>query len=660
MRVRRAEGGVGSGKVQAGIRPTAVASRTGAGAGRAATQTQTQTAHGRSSSAMTSAYPGMTLPLTRASESRLRPGPSVSFGGTSGHALDALGSGALRSQATTMPHRAPDVALPGSSHATVTYPGMPPFVAHSLESSLPPEPSAASRSTIGLGFGDVGPTMANTDDAQSARLLFVPGGFPLAFSPAVSRTLSDESATRHHPAINESVPAADPTNTTQSPATDALASHLTAPDASHPTRPGRPQLRKNNSLGLMGTLDSMRPPSLEPTSAFAHVPPMIAKSAADPSAHSQVGVSSRLRPSHGDDSGGAGSRVSQQSMATDLVPPRTQWSSSQGIYVPLMPLPLVTPASSPQSRQADSIPPTPEIGGPSVIGDLAADKTASTEPRPPPARTSPEKQVGRVLTNESAAESTDPSELDNVPTLSVTASKDDSRSQDRWRKLAERPVAPVQATRAVRPGQRTVPAESVERAQTMRTTSGGRSRVQAIKATAALATSRVPAEQQKGVQAESSIADKSDVEESAAFTSGPSETAMKKENNRKRKEPPTSIPTRPTRRGINMSIARPPTARAVRPVIPAIVGAHREFALPEAMIAEVTPVRRARVSSAAASQALGSPTKKRKKNSGLADTGSGMTSTAPPEDENVQGRARRRSTRARSQAPRDSKYRILQ
>lgn len=714
-RIGRAERAQGSGTVQAGKRPasqhpsprgsastyarttgrlaraavagepTAAASRGTLGVGPPATRSGATTgrptsAHGHaSSSAMASAYPGRALPLAHSPESSIRPGPSAAFGGTFGHGPPrAPGSDASGTDATTVPHRAAGMAVPvrgqaatrstqeqtgpstrdGSAYAPSTYPGMPPFLAHSPESGLPTQSFAASRSVFGLGFGDVGEATASTDDdTPSARLLFVPGGFPLAFSPAVvSRTRSDDRATRQHPPpTNESVPTVDPSKTSQSPATDASTSHLAVPGASQHARPGRPLLRKNNSLGLMGTLDSMRSPSLEPTSAFAHAPPMIAKSAVDPSAHSLVGVASRLRPSHGDDPGGAaGAQVGQLPVSTESEPPRTQWSSSQGIHVPLMPLPLVTPASSPQIRQADSMPPTPEIGGPSVSRDPAAVETASTAQRPPPAITSPEEKVASVIPNESAAESSDLSELDNVPTSSVTALKNDSRSKDGWRVLVERPIAHAQATRAVRPGQRTIPAESIERARAIRTTSVATASVQALKERAALSSARGPAEQEKDVKKKPSVADESILRVPAASTADLHiETATDKGNIRKRKEPPTSIPTRPTRRGINMATVRPPTERAVRPVIPAIVGAHREFALPETMIAEVTPVRRARVSSAAASQALASPTKKRKKNSGLADTGSAMTSAAPSEDESVQARARRRSTRTRSQAPRD-------
>ncbi|GHJ88822.1 hypothetical protein NliqN6_5224 [Naganishia liquefaciens] len=508
--------------------------------------------------------------------------------------------------------------------------------------------------TVGLGFGDV--------DVSSAKSLFVPGGLPLAFSPAVGRTVHDERPTGQDPPRRDH--AAPPQDHVGAPLQDIPTSttpRLTIPD----TRLARPQLRKNNSLGLMTTLDSMRSPSLEPTGAFAHVPPLMGKpgehpAGEHPTGNAQVGVPSRLRPSPSEEDDRAGVRPSDDAANTEGWPPsRTQWSSSRGVYVPLMPLPLVTPASSPQIRQAESIPPTPEIGGPTSAENAEPDD-ATHQQAPPMTESMPVKASEMARSNEKQpGESIDLSDLDDKPTASVTTttSKIGSTARAGSRNTVQRPPAPVPAMRAVRPVQSAKPSVTVERARAIRAASVPRSGIQATRQRPTLASASASAEQGNDVQVKPNVAvDPPGRRPAVKTAAGPSasETAAEKANARKRKEPPQDIPIRPQRRGGLQvsSTVRPPAQRAVRPVIPAIVGAHREFSLPEAMIAQVTPVRRMRASSIVPAPTLGSPSKKRKKNSGLAETGSAVTSAAPSEDETGEGRARRKSTRARSRAVR--------
>lgn len=531
------------------------------------------------------------------------------------------------------------------------YPSMTDLLAHPHASRIvQPEPSASSGSTFGLGFGDVGGTeetsIASTEETRSARSLFVPGGFPLSFSPASVRTHQDARQSPPSLLKDSRLSATGSAESKQQLGPEASTSTLAVPGSTQPARSGRPQLRKNNSLGLMGTLDSMRSPSLEPTSAFAHVPPMIGRRT--PSADSHVGHPSRLRQINDRDSVTATYQTPEQSLLAEPSTVRAQRTSSQGIYVPLMPLPLVTPASSPQIRQSNFMHTIPDVGGPSGVGEAVKVNEPDQQ-----SRIANKVSSVKAASPEKEAESSDLSELEDEPTTAAITTGTGSRLKAGWQKPVEARGVPVRVTRAVRPGVPTGPVEVAERNQTTRGTSVGRSNAQARRGRVDLAASRVAAQPEKGISAKPNVAKSEDIgrmpstSTSRDAPASPLETAADKPNDRKRKEPPQTMPTRVQRRTLNVSTVRVTTQRAVRPVIPAAVSAIREFALPEGIIADVTPVRRTRASGAAASQTLVSPTKKRKTNTGQSAT----VSTAPSAEgsDTAEGdRAPRRSRRARS------------
>lgn len=627
--------------------------------------------------------------LDVAATSRPLPGsqpPTLEGQSPASEAASAPQSTAVEPQSSAKPLEQP------SAPSRYVYPSMTSLLPQPHASiARDPQPSASSGSTFGLGFGDIGRTeetsIASTQDTRSQRSLFVPGGFPLVASPSSVRTHQrdgpvDQSLTPVASSLAErgpSVPGASGSQLVVAessqalPPSNASKSNLNVPGSSQSAPLERPLLRKNNSLGLVGTLDSMRSPSLEPTSAFANPPAIRTK---DPLAsYSHATIQSRLRPQSIIDAELAADRIiSQQSSLRRSLSDR-QHPSSQGIYVPLMPLPLVTPASSPLIHQSASVPPTPDTGGPAVVTQAVVKETVIGKPQSQEKNVQVEKPRPEKPADvekprpEKPADSSDLSDLEDTPKPSafatlpaVTTSTASEKPRTVTRIPFGRPGGPVRPTRAVRPSSKAA-SDVAERNRTTRATSDIKSGSQARRGQGASSTSRIAVGQDRTVRAKAVVAD-SDASRVASTSTAriPAtssvQTAGKTINDRKRKEPPQTEPVTVQRRETSTATLRSGKQRAVRPVLPAAVIAHREFALPEGIIADVvadvTSARRTRASlasSTAASRILGSPTKRRKTEGGPVATAPVLQSNEQSENENQQEQAispwRSRRMRAR-------------
>lgn len=262
------------------------------------------------------------------------------------------------------------------------------------------EPSTSSGSTFGLGLGDLpgtGSTLMSTttDDSRRSGSRVIPGSYPSVFSS------SPPSARMHHrdgpqqngsdrvynPAgyLRESPVPPPPSYTSGEPRRSSLKSTELSSAPPPPIQaglavPARPQLRKNNSLGLVSTVDSMRSPSIEPTSTFAHTAstdgkysPLLQNQAAF---QSQAAFQNHLRPVSSTEPAAATNLTQgQQASLSAPVSTRPEHALSHRAHISVLPLPVMTPATSPVvERRVSIITPREEPENPIAVNG-ALDKT---------------------------------------------------------------------------------------------------------------------------------------------------------------------------------------------------------------------------------------------------------------------------------------------
>ncbi|KAJ9119154.1 hypothetical protein QFC22_003645 [Naganishia vaughanmartiniae] len=260
------------------------------------------------------------------------------------------------------------LAVPAAPLASAAYPSMA-----SLEQTNPLPTTLqnqypASNGNIGLGFGSVADSDHVRTPTSSYRTSvrqtpFFPGGYPstLFESPITART-----ATHYQPFGLTPQPIHPPSIAThlvddtmvapvEAPASEtASPRHLQPPTVASPQKngesstaaPARPQLRKNNSLGLVGTLDAMRSPSLEPTNM------QTASQALSPFLDSPRAFPSRLRQDM-TAFGANGVHVEPSSFLSGTMGDGAG-HLAHGIHRPVLPLPAITPLTSPSIPQPEA------------------------------------------------------------------------------------------------------------------------------------------------------------------------------------------------------------------------------------------------------------------------------------------------------------------
>ncbi|KAJ9103186.1 hypothetical protein QFC21_002609 [Naganishia friedmannii] len=303
------------------------------------------------------------------------PGDNIANGSSTGNAghsstmqLGNISTAALGSNENA----AGSVNLPGATQAPLAFAAYPSLTSLEQGDLNLPSPSEtrypATNGIVGLGFGSV----ANGDYIQTPtssfptgvrQTPFFPGGYPLApfdspIAPRIAGQYVPFSLTPHSAQPPSIATHLDSDTTVVS--AEVLESetvsprHLQPPTVVSPQQngegstaaPARPQLRKNNSLGLVGTLDAMRSPSLEPKNM------QTASQGPSPFSESPRAFPSRLR----------------QDMTAFFGPDRIHAPPSSdmpgaigengghptyGVHRPVLPLPVITPLTSPSIPQRE-------------------------------------------------------------------------------------------------------------------------------------------------------------------------------------------------------------------------------------------------------------------------------------------------------------------
>lgn len=503
------------------------------------------------------------------------------------------------------------------------------------------EPPASSGSGFGLGFGDVAgrrsTSVANSDDARTRRADVVPGGYPSVASASPVLAPKQPEPTSGTVPIHKltgytrpsSFASADRESSLKSAETLAAAPAIQAT----PAASARPSLRKNNSLGLVTTLESMRSPSMEPTSTFTQVGSFESKHS--PFFGQQTAFPSRLRAQAATEPVVTTTvRTSHQAPLDIQVPADMERSSSKGVFIPVMPLPDMTPATSPVAqRHVSFITHSPETANPTPALEATETTAAAVdkqddvakakkqdEPMSPPK--SPVAKAQESVPSPERRMRSDAEEASPLTSIASLDHDDDDRPGPSSKSLtrARRPEVPRRATRAMRPVI-AKPLGVKERVVRKAVRASGESSVESATSSAARLTRReLPTRSTVGGISNGvrpAVTSEPLSTASTPTVEGREERALDKgTNDRKRKEPPQSsvlsqarvIPTRIS--GLEVR-----AQRAVRPVLPATVHTRTEFALPEGIIADVTPVRRTRASAGlddGTTLPRGSPTKKRR------------------------------------------------
>ncbi|KAI5451580.1 hypothetical protein NCC49_001565 [Naganishia albida] len=514
---------------------------------------------------------------------------------------------------------------------------------------------------LGLGLGDVGTgsTFGVDSEAGTRRANVVPGGYPSAIAES-------PISVRNSPEGTSDVPVHRLTGYTRPSSASAVRpSSLepvedTGPQASTSTGPDRPALRKNNSLGLVTTLESMRSPSLEPTGSFPHV--------------SVGSFESRHSPFFGLQAFPSRLREQAEPMVTTTIQTNHRTLSavhhpdaqrSRGVFVPVMPLPDMTPATSPVAQ----------CHVPFVAPDPTDMSVAETE-KSTEGATRTKASVGKqneAVPDEKVDEQVPPlsavSEAlevatssrrprwharsdagDASPLTSIASLDDDEDADDHddpsapMHRRVYRPLGERRVTRAMRPVITQPVGRREERLFRKAARASGGAAGEAIDDDATSSKKR-STRRELPTRFTAKVPDGSRTRTESMPTGTEEEaTPGKSPNERKRKEPPSSGPTHP--RAIPTVNSKLAAQRPVRPVVPTSVHTRTEFSLPETLIADVTPVRRTR----STAEPRESPTKKRKLREGRS-AAAALASQSSMERETSELQLRRRSRRMR---PRES------
>lgn len=520
---------------------------------------------------------------------------------------------------------------------------------------------------LGLGLGDVGTgsTFGVDSEAGTRRANVVPGGYPSAITES-------PISVRNSPEGTSDVPVHRLTGYTRPSSASAVRpSSLepvedTGPQASTSTGPDRPALRKNNSLGLVTTLESMRSPSLEPTGSFPHV--------------SVGSFESRHSPFFGLQAFPSRLREQAEPMVTTTIQTNHRTLSavhhpdaqrSRGVFVPVMPLPDMTPATSPVAQcHVPFVAPDPTDMPVAETEKSTEDATRTKASVGKQNEAVPDEKVDEQVpplsaVSEALEVATSPrrprwharSDAGDASPLTSIASLDDDEDADdhddpsaQMHRRVYRPLGERRVTRAMRPVITQPLGRREERLFRKAARSSGGAAGEAIdddatssekRSTRRELPTRSTAKVPDGVRTRTESMPTGTEEEA---------TPGKSPNERKRKEPPSSGPTHP--RAIPTVNSRLAAQRPVRPVVPTSVHTRTEFSLPETLIADVTPVRRTRSTAEldGANQPRESPTKKRKLREG-GSAAAALASQSSMERETSELQLRRRSRRMR---PRES------
>lgn len=497
------------------------------------------------------------------------------------------------------------------------------------------EPPPSSGSGFGLGFGDVAgrrsTSVTKSDDARTRRANVLPGGYPsiASASPIVApnppeRTSDTAPIHKLTGYTRPSSASADRESSLKSAETPTASPAIQAT----PAPSGRPSLRKNNSLGLVTTLESMRSPSMEPTSTFTQVGSFESKHS--PFFGQQAAFPSRLRAqAAAEPVVTTAVRTSRQGPLAIQVPADMDHASSKGAFIPVMPLPDITPATSPVAQRhvsfvtarTETENPTPVLDtvkttAATVYRDDAATAKKQDEPMSPPK--SPVAEAQEAVPSPKRRM---PSDAQDASPLTSIASLDDDDDDlpgpsSRPTQRTKRPEVQRRATRAMRP----VIAKPLGKERIVRkaTRASGESSVGNATSSAMQLTRRelLTISTVRGMPNGARPVLTSEPLSTASTPTPEERTLEKGTNDRKRKEPPqSSAPTQARVIPARTSGLEVRAQRAVRPVLPATVHTRSEFALPDNIIADVTPVRRTRASAGLDHRTTlprGSPTKKRR------------------------------------------------
>lgn len=226
-----------------------------------------------------------------------------------------------------------------------------------------------SDGSIGLGFGGVADgnyaqTPTSSYPTSFRQTPFFPGGYPsTSFDSPIAPRIAGQYvpfSLTPHPVQPPSIATHLVNGTVVAPAVvsapETVSSRYLQPPTdvspqksgeSSSAAPARPQLRKNNSLGLIGTLDAMRSPSLEPTNMHT------ASQGLSPFFESPRAFPSRLRQDMTTLFGGDRRHARP---STDI--PETTDENAvqlmQGVLRPVLPLPAITPLTSPSIPQREA------------------------------------------------------------------------------------------------------------------------------------------------------------------------------------------------------------------------------------------------------------------------------------------------------------------
>ncbi|KAJ9093257.1 hypothetical protein QFC20_007175 [Naganishia adeliensis] len=497
------------------------------------------------------------------------------------------------------------------------------------------EPPPSSGSGFGLGFGDVAgrrsTSVTKSDDARTRRANVLPGGYPSIASASPIVAPNSPERTSDTAPIHKLTGYTRPSSASADRESSLKSAETpTAPPAIHatPVAPGRPSLRKNNSLGLVTTLESMRSPSMEPTSTFTQVGSFESKHS--PFFGQQAAFPSRLRAQAAAEPVVTTTvRTSRQGPLAIQVPADMDHASSKGVFIPVMPLPDITPATSPVAQRhvsfvtarTETENPTPVLDtvkttAATVYKDDAATAKKQDEPMSPPK--SPVAEAQEAVPSPKRRM---PSDAQDASPLTSIASLDDDDDDlpgpsSRPTQRTKRPEVQRRATRAMRP----VIAKPLGKERIVRkaTRASGESSVGNATSSAMQLTRRelLTRSTVRGMPNGARPVLTSEPLSTASTPTLEERTLEKGTNDRKRKEPPqSSAPTQARVIPARTSGLEVRAQRAVRPVLPATVHTRSEFALPDNIIADVTPVRRTRASAGldhGTTLPRGSPTKKRR------------------------------------------------
>ncbi|KAJ9110094.1 hypothetical protein QFC19_001765 [Naganishia cerealis] len=405
-------------------------------------------------------------------------------------------------------------------------------------------------------------------------------------------------------------------------------------EESHTPVPARPQLRKNNSLGLIGTLDAMRSPSLEPTNTQTSIPGL-----------SPFSESPRIFPSRLRQDMNASIGTGRSHLESTLDAPGSTGENAghwaHGVYMPVLPLPAITPLSSPSIPQRRK----PSVGDiyRNEEGQLLSKQHQATTSTLIPDREGPG-TTDRQLPSSNLAEEDFSMNITKVPSSSnvhLTAVTGETKSAETKTK---RP------TRAVRPAVARKP-ELTMRSATSKVTRSSASRATSLERTtgkiAETTSETITKGNLRGRPAKATTTtDSSNHGTTAISASDPASTSVSGPTgipSRKRKNPPVD---KSAPQAINASRAPGRAQRAVRPTNTA-VDRKTEFVLPKGVISAVAPKGASTSATETSLPVVHAQTPTAKKQKVESDMYPPMVSSPPQTRKSAKPVATRRSLRAR-------------